>query len=1075
MHDKLRYSAWKICLIFLGLFLNQAVFGQTKITGKVIGFDDKIPVIGASVKIKGSTAGTVTDLNGSFTLTVKTTDVLVISYIGYDTQEVTVGDQSAPVINLHPASRSLNEVVVTGYSSQRKKDITGAVAVVNVSNLKAVPSGSTESLLQGQASGVTVVSSGAPGSASNIKIRGITSVGSTDPLVIVDGTPGSLHDINVNDIQSIQVLKDAGSAAIYGVRGSNGVVIVTTKKGKVGVPTITYDTYYGTQRPNSKGWNLANPTETANAIWQEYKNDGLAPVHKQYGSGPEPVIPDYITPAAGKNGDPNTDPSTYALYSNQITKANKEGTDWFHEIFKPAPIQSHSLSVSGGTEKSNYLFSLGYLDQQGTLIETYLKRYSVRVNTSFKVKDHIRIGENLYAFYKQNPGYTNLPGVNSTNAINASFRMPTIIPVYDINGNYAGGGSQSLGNAPNPVAIQQRTKDYKNSDWNISGNAYAEVDFLKKFTARTSFGGTVDYFYNNAFVFTGYENAENSTNPNSYIENYGFSTNWTWTNTLNYKDTFGKHSINVLIGSEAIKNLGNAVGASRGNYYLTNPNNLTVDPNLWTLNFGESGTQTNSNIVNPNGQQTPYQLALYSLFGRFDYNYNDKYLLSGTLRRDGASVFATDKRYGLFPSVTGGWRISGEEFMKKVDWINDLKIRAGWGKLGSISNINSTNAFTLYGQGAVLSYYDINGSSNSSVQGLYISQFGNPNTSWEEDIITNIGFDATIIKNKIDMSFEVYKKSINGLLFPAALPSTAGGASAPFINSGNIENKGIDAAVTYHGSFSSDFKMDFTGTFTSYDNKVVSLPKGTAYIDVGSGGSSTTYSRLQPGHPVGAFFGYKVMGIFQNAAEVSSAATQDAAAPGRFRYQDVNGDGKIDASDRTFFGNPNPKFTTGLNIGASYKNFDFLMFLYASVGNDVLNIIRSSTDFPQQFDVAVSKDAVYNSWTPQRPNAKVPMLERSSNFSNNTAFSSYYDESGSYLRCKTVVLGYNIPALKLKKIGIEKLRVFIQGTNLFTITKYSGLDPELPGSNTSSTLFGIDGGAYPANQKTFTAGVNMSF
>ncbi|MDB5146075.1 MAG: TonB-dependent receptor plug, partial [Mucilaginibacter sp.] len=787
-----------------------------------------------------------------------------------------------------------------------------------------------------------------------------------------------------------------------------------------------------------------------------------------------PVIPDYITPTAGKNGDPNTNPDTYALYSNQITQANKQGTDWFHEIFKPAPLQSHSLSVSGGTEKSAYLFSLGYLDQQGTLIETMLKRYSLRVNTSYKVKDHIRLGENLYAFYKQNPGYTNLPGVNSTNAINASYRIPNIIPVYDIMGNYAGAGSQSLGNAPNPVAIQQRTKDYKNDDWQISGNAYAEVDFLKKFTVRSSFGGTVDYFYNNAFVFTGYENAENSTNPNSYIENYGFSTSWTWTNTINYKDTFGKHSINVLIGSEAIKNFGNAVGASRGNYYLTNPNNLTVDPNLWTLNFGESGTQTNANIINPAGQQTPYQLALYSLFGRFDYNYNDKYLLSGTLRRDGASVFATNNRYGVFPSVTGGWRISGEQFMKKVDWINDLKIRAGWGKLGSISNINSTNAFTLYGQGAVLSYYDIAGSSNHSTQGLYISQFGNPNTSWEEDIITNIGFDATIIKNKVDISFEVYKKSINGLLFPAALPSTAGGAAAPFINAGNIENKGIDAAVTYHGSIGTDFKMDLTGTFTTYDNKVVSLPKGTAYLDIGSGGSSTTYSRLQPGHPVGAFFGYKVIGIFQNAAEVSSAPTQDAAAPGRFRYQDVNGDGKIDASDRTFFGNPNPKFTSGLNIGASYKNFDFLLFLYASVGNDVLNIVRASTDFPQQFDVAISKDAVYNSWTPDRPNAKVPMLERSSNFSN-TTFSSYYDESGSYLRFKTMVLGYTIPALKLKRIGIEKLRFFIQGTNLFTITKYSGLDPELPGSNTSSTLFGIDGGAYPANQKTYTAGVNMSF
>ncbi|MDF2430584.1 MAG: TonB-dependent starch-binding outer membrane protein SusC, partial [Mucilaginibacter sp.] len=516
MHEKLFYPAWKIGIIFLGLFLTQSVFAQTKITGTVVGADDKIAVIGASVKIKGANTGAVTDVNGHFAINVKPTDVLVVSYIGYDTQEVTVGNQSSLTVSLHSAPKSLNEVVVTGYSSQRKKDITGAVSVVNVSNLKAVPSGTTESLLQGQASGVTVVNSGAPGGPSNIRIRGITSVGSTDPLVIIDGTPGNLHDLNVNDIQSIQVLKDAGAAAIYGIRGSNGVIIVTTKKGKNGAPVLTYDAYYGTQRPNSKGWNLANPTETANAIWQEYQNDGLAPINKQYGSGATPVLPDYITPTAGKNGDPLTNPATYSLYSNQITKANLAGTDWFHEIFKPAPIQSHSLSVSGGTDKSNYLLSFGYLNQQGTLIETYLKRYSVRANTSFTVLKHVRIGENLYVFYKQNPGYTNIPGVNNTNAINASFREPTIIPVYDIAGNYAGGGSQSLGNAPNPVAIQMRTKGYKNNDYQVSGNAFAEVDFLKHFTARTSFGGTLDYLYSNAFVYTAYENAENSTNPNSY-------------------------------------------------------------------------------------------------------------------------------------------------------------------------------------------------------------------------------------------------------------------------------------------------------------------------------------------------------------------------------------------------------------------------------------------------------------------------------------------------------------------------------------------------------------------------------
>ena len=316
---------------------------QSKLNGTVTGAEDKLAIIGASVKIKGTNTGTVTDVNGNFTLIVKSSDVLIVSYIGYDTQEVPAGTQSSIAISLHAASKALSEVVVTGYSSQRKKDITGAVAVVNVSNLKAVPSGTTESLLQGQASGVTVVNSGAPGGPSNIRIRGITSVGNTDPLVIIDGTPGSLHDLNVNDIQSIQVLKDAGSAAIYGIRGSNGVVIVTTKKGKNGPPVITYDFYYGTQRPNAKGWDLANPTDAANAIFQEYTNDGLQPLTKQYGSGTTPVVPDYITPTAGKNGDPLTDPSTYQLYSNQITKANKAGTDWFHAIFKPAPLQSHSL------------------------------------------------------------------------------------------------------------------------------------------------------------------------------------------------------------------------------------------------------------------------------------------------------------------------------------------------------------------------------------------------------------------------------------------------------------------------------------------------------------------------------------------------------------------------------------------------------------------------------------------------------------------------------------------------------------------------------------------------------------
>ncbi len=1063
------YKIIKVSILFLSLLVTSQLFSQKTVTGRVVNKNDQQPVADASVQVKGTTLGTKVANDGRFYLKVPLDNsILVVSIVGFQSLEVGVnGKTDLGDVALTVSSINLNEVVVTGYSAQRKKDITGSVAVVNVANLKTVPSGSTESLLQGQAAGVTVLNSGAPGGNSSIRVRGITSVGSTEPLVIVDGTPGNLHDLNVNDIQSIQVLKDAGAAAIYGVRGSNGVIIVTTKRGRTGKAVVSYDAYYGTQRPLSGNvWNLANPQEAADAIWKTYTNIGLAPSHKQYGNGTTPVIPDYITPTGTMAGDPRTDPSQYALYKNQITKANKAGTDWFHEIFKPAHIQSQNISVSGGSDKSTYLFSFGYFDQPGTLINTFLKRYSVRMNTSFTIKDKIRIGENAYITYKQNPSYTGLPGVNNANSINAAYRMPTIVPVYDIMGNFAGGGSQSLGNAPNPVAIMERTKNYEGNNWRINGNLFAEVDLMKNLTVRTSFGGTVDNFYNNFFTYTAYENAENSQNPNSYIENYGYNSSWTWTNTLRYNGTFDKHNLTLLIGTEAINNKGKAVGASRGSYFITNLNNLTVDPNLWTLNFGTPSSQTNANIVSNNGIQTPYQSSIYSMFGRLDYNFDDKYLLSGTIRRDGASVFDPAKRFGIFPSVTAGWRISRESFMKGITWLNDLKIRGGWGKLGSISNISPTNAYTLYGQSAVQSYYDVAGTSNAPAQGIYNSQFGNPNTTWEEDVITNVGIDATFLNSKFDISAELYKKSISGLLFPEKLPATGGPATAPFVNSGNIENKGIDIALTYHGSIKRDFKFDITGTVTSYDNKVISLPTGITYIDYGN-------SRLQPGHPVGSFFGYKVLGLFQSDADVSKSPAQDAAAPGRFKYADMNGDGKITSDDRTHFGNPNPKFTAGLNLSASYKSFDFFMFLYSSVGNEVLNSVRSSTNFPQSFDVAISKDAVYNSWTPDRPNAKVPKLERTGNFSNGTgAFNSYIMENGAFLRCKTLSVGYTIPATGIKRFGIDRLRIFAQAANLFTITKYTGPDPELTGS---STNFGVDGGAYPANQKTYTIGVELNF
>jgi TonB-linked SusC/RagA family outer membrane protein len=1086
-------ASLKACLWVCLTFLSFSLFAQKTITGRILSNSDKQPVVGATVQVKGSKVATQTGADGSFSVSAKDNSTLIISSVGFEKQEFPVAGRSTlGDISLVTSSSALNEIVVTGYSAQKKKDITGSVAVVDVKSLRSVPGGNTEALLQGQASGVTVISSGTPGGGSNVRVRGITSFGNSDPLYIIDGVqiPNGLHDLNSSDIESIQVLKDAGSAAIYGVRGSNGVVIVTTKRGRAGKAIITYDGYIGTQRPlKGNVFDIANPTDAANALYTEFKNTPGVPYdathfkNSQYGYGPTPVIYDYLTPINTNNGGPNTDPSTYALYTNQITKSNKTGTDWFHAIFKPAMIQSHTLTASGGSDKSTYLFSFNYFNQQGTMLDTYLKRYSARINTTFNVKDHIRVGENAYVFYRQSPG--SIPGSsnqNEGNAVSMAYRMSPLIPVYDVVGNYAGTQVKGVGNPQNPVAILQRSANNKNNDWQINGNVFAEADILKHLTARTSFGGNIENYYTTQFKYTAYENAENNTNPNTFVETSGYNSSWTWTNTLKYANTWGDHNLTVLGGVEAISNYQRAMQATRSGYYVTNPAQLTVDPSLWVLNFGPPAGQTNTSLVNNAdgiGVAYPIQSSIYSLFGRVDYSYKDKYLLSGTLRRDGSSIFASNVRFGVFPSVTAGWRISQEQFLKDVYWLSDLKLRGGWGKLGSLSNALTTNRYTLYGQSASNSSYDITGSSTSSVLGSYASQFGNAAGSWERDKVLNFGVDGSIIKNMFDFSVEWYKKDVSGLLFNSPYAAIAGNVVPAFVNTGDVQNKGIDASVTWHGSaVNHELKFDITGTFSHYSNKVISLADGVSYVDKISQGSTriNAFSRLQPGHPVGEFYGYQVVGLFQDANDVSKSPSQPDAAPGRFKYADVNHSGAITDSDRTFFGNPNPSFTAGLNIAASYKNFDFSAFFYASVGNKDLNFVKYWTDFPQVFDAAMSNSAALHSFGMPGANGKTPMLERSANFSNSQQFNSYYMENGSYLRCKQMQLGYSIPSAVLKRAGIDRFRVYIQAANLFTITKYTGLDPELTTSNANdNTNFGIDFGNYPANQKNYNVGVQLNF
>jgi TonB-linked SusC/RagA family outer membrane protein len=954
--------------------------------------------------------------------------------------------------------------------------------------MKQVPGGNADNLLQGQASGVTIVNSGQPGGYSDIKIRGITSLGNVTPLVIIDGVESinGLHDININDVESIQVLKDA-SAAIYGVQGSNGVLLITTKKGRAGKAKISYDFYYGNQKPVA-GFKLANSQQYADVLFKQAYNSGQDPstgLQAWFGTGDtttrnSPVLPTYLLPA----GAATADPTTYDINSNQITKADKVGNNWYNDIFKSAPIESHNLTASGGSDKSTYLFSFGYFNQQGTLINTYLKRYSVRANTAFNVKDNIRIGENAYVFFKDNPTITNQ---NEGNPISNAYRMPPVIPIYDIQGNYAGTKSFTVNNGDNPVASQKRQANNKGNDWQIVGNAWAEVDILKHFTARTSIGGTVDNYYYYYFTYTGYENAEGNTNANSFTEGSGFNSNWTWTNTLTYRNVFGDHSLTALAGVEAKEYSGRGMAGSRSSYVVTNPLNETVDPLTWTLDAGSPAGQTNTS--------NSYHSALYSQFGKVEYGYKDKYLVNATIRRDGSSDFAVGHQFGVFPAVTAAWRISREDFFKDVTFINDLKIRGGWGRSGTLSNVPATNQYNIYTAAAGQSYYDLGGTSTSATLGFFQSFQGNPNTTWETDITTDFGFDAALINNKLEISFDWYRKAVSGLLFQAPTYDVGFSGTEGDVNFGNVLNNGFDLSLTYHGTVNRDWKYNIGANISHYTNKITSLPGASGYRDYNSGGSTriNNFVREEIGHPIGAFFGYQVVGLFQSYDDVSKSPTQDQAAPGRFKYLDANHDNKITPDDRVFFGNPNPKLTYGIPVSVSYKNFDLSAFFYGVYGNDVLNYVKYWTDFPQVFEGNVSLDLVNNSavlvnasGNPTNVNdptahvknvgAKIPVIEQAANFSNSTVVNSYYKESGSYFRMKSLMIGYNVDPGILKKIGIDKFRIYVQGANLFTVTKYSGLDPELQtSSQNDNTNFGIDFGNYPSNQKQFLVGVNLTF
>ena len=1081
---------------FFILLLALPAFAQKTITGRITGTNNE-PVSGATILIKGSTTATQSNADGRFSINARADQsTLVITNVGFEKMEVSVNGTGPANISLKATNATLTEIVVTGYTAQAKKDITGSVAVVNVKELTANPGSNIQNLLQGRAAGVTVGTSGVPGAGANVRIHGYGTFGNNEPLYVVDGARvGAITELNPNDIESMQVLKDASAASIYGSAAAGGVIIITTRKGRAGKPRVSYETYYGTQT-FKKRLDLLNTKEYGDYLFLLAKNSGNLNAngefsHGQYagptGRSTSPIIPDFIFAGGGRPGgksggiaagDAAADPSKYKLDmfdvngpgTYLIVPASKEGTDWLGAILQDAPMTNHQVTVSGGSDNANYLFGIDYFDQKGIVYTSGYKRYALRSNTSFTIKNKVRIGENLQLNYTDRSGVQAFTNQDEGNPIAFSYRQQPIIPVFDIAGNYAGSRGSNLGNASNPYANLDRRKNGKEKRVGIIGSVFAEVDFLKNFTYRSNLG--VDYGTNNNHLFTTnvYENAEGRNNLASFNEGQNYGYQMTWYNTLNYKKTFGEvHEVKGLLGTEFVQNQGRSVSANAQDFFNLDRNFQQVGSSLSLTPFGTSGE---------------FRFRRYSpVIAQVNYAYMDKYLLSGSYRRDGSSdAFGPKNKFGSFPAFSLGWRISEESFLKDVKGINSLMLRFGYGILGNdnISSLGFLSLFTINNDAS----YPINGSNTTYTPGVRHQTIANPNIKWEQTATSTFGIDATILNNKVSINLDLYNRETIDLVFEKELDASLYGGSVARqpINIGSMNNKGIDLAVSYRGTPSRNLKYDFSTTFSLYKNKVGTL--ADPFFE-GDRTRIDPFNRSVTGRPLSSFFGYQLDGFFDDADELATLV-QAGKFLGGWKYKDISGpdgkpDGRISPADRTFIGSPHPKFIMGFNFNLSYKNFDFSTFLYWKAGGQIANYTRYWTDF-NTFQGNRTRRVLNDTWTPERKDALLPRLT-SNDATSGTLPVSYYIEPGGYLRLRNLQVGYTLPVSVLEKIGIERMRFYVQAQNLFTITKYTGLDPEITTNNTGRNDYtrrfadrnlGVDVGNYPT-AKAILFGLNIGF
>jgi TonB-linked SusC/RagA family outer membrane protein len=1031
----------KVNIFVLGLLviMTSGAIAQSNIIKGIVTEDEGAPMIGVSILEKNTSNGTITDVDGSYSLKVNSDKaILVFSYLGYKSQEVSLDGRTMIDIRLELDSKVLDDIIVTGYRKETRTDISTAISSIKSRDIEKLVVSGVEQALQGQTPGVSVTQvTGSPGDDIAVRIRGAGTLGNNNPLFIVDGVPtsGNINMFSTNDIQSIEVLKDGASAAIYGSRASNGVVIVTTKRGKSGKPVFSLNVSNGIQTPIRLP-KLLNASE-----YLTIRNEAI------------------------NNANTLRNPANQIKPYDVAILDTLPNVNWLDKVFANAPIQQYALSSMVGNDNSNLYISADYQNQDGIFKGQNFKKYQVRINGETGNK-FFRIGNNLsFGHTERKVIGSSGDGFGAGNELSAIRYALIAAPVFS--GKDANGrdikvtselGDPTLygdGNA-NPLVL------INNTDWRINrsrifGNVFAEITPIKDLKLRTTLGG--DFTFEREKLFKERLSAA-IYEPTSLNEGRVFNQTLIWNTTASYDKSFGKHKLSGLIGTEVITNHTDYIGASANNFRRTDPlfRYLSASVAEDIMNVGISGIAT--------------EWALVSYFGMLGYNFDNKYILSGALRKDGSSRFGPENRWGIFPSVSGAWIVSNEEFLRDDNLISELKLRASWGKLGN-------QEIGVYPYSSLVSTGDrVYAFGDNIVTGSSILETGNSAIKWETSTQSNLGLDLGLWQDKLTFTTDIFRKVSEDVLVRVPIPQSGGSTRAPYINAASVENKGIEFALSYR-STGKDFNYYVSPNVSIVRNKVLSIA-GSEPILGGFGLSDGPLTKTEPGRPIGSFFLWEMDGIFQSMEEIEASPYQTKdTRPGDVKFVDINGDNIIDDKDRSHAGNPFPEFTYGMQLGVNYKNFDLSAMLQGVQGNDVY-FLYGNFAYETQSRGFNSYADILNRWTPTNTDTNIPKVSLDDRNGNRRASTRFlYD--GSYMRIRNISLGYNLKSV-LKWDQISAMRVYFTVQNAFTFTKYPGLDPEIQanandtrGLGLSSDLaVGIDWGTVPA-PRTYVAGIKIDF